>query len=285
MKAFGLDFLRRSIGAKIIFWFLTINIVSCGLLAWRTYDISRESLEEAIQTSLQVVAKKKVEQLENLTLDKFRSVQALMYNPAVAAAARDLSQALRTDGKASQAYREAVDRHAPTLDRLADAFNFVDCALVSPDGETLFSQSGASLFNGNLLTGPLKDTQIADTIDRARTLLQAEISAFQIYPGRSAPAAFVAGPILDHGVVIAVIVFALDNQELFSVVNDYTGLGETGEVLVAARLDKNQMVVVNPLRNDASRPFSIRTTLEHGAFPALARALGGCTRLGAFRRS
>ena len=42
MKLPRLDFLRRSIGAKIIFWFLAINIVSCGLLAWRTYDISRE---------------------------------------------------------------------------------------------------------------------------------------------------------------------------------------------------------------------------------------------------
>jgi signal transduction histidine kinase/DNA-binding response OmpR family regulator len=282
MKMFGLDFLRRSIGAKIIFWFLTINIVSCGLLAWRTYDISRASLEEAIQTSLQVVAKKKVEQLENLTLNKFRSVQALMYNPAVATAALDLSQATRTDGKSSQAYREALGRHAPTLERLADAFNYVDCALVSPDGEIVYSQSGASVFEGNLLTGPLKDTQIADTIDRARTLLQAEISAFQIYPGRNEPAAFIAGPILDHGVVIAVIVFALDNQELFSVVNDYTGLGETGEVLVAARLDKDQMVIVNPLRNDASKPFSIRTTLERGAFPALARALEGVHGSGLF---
>jgi signal transduction histidine kinase/CheY-like chemotaxis protein len=282
MKMFGLDILRRSIGAKIIFWFLAINIVSCGLLAWRTYDISRKSLEEAIQTSLQVVAKKKVEQLENLTLEKFRSVESLMHNPALAAAARDLSQAIRSGGKASPQYLEAVERHGPTLGRLTDAFNYVDCAIVSPDGETLFDQSGISVFDDNPLTGPLKGTEISDTIDRARTLLQAEISAFQTYPGLKEPAAFIAGPILDNGVVIAVVVFELDNHELFSVVNDYTGLGETGEVLVAARLDQNQMVVVNPLRNDASKPFSIHAALEGGAFPALARALAGVHGSGLF---
>jgi signal transduction histidine kinase/CheY-like chemotaxis protein len=282
MTTFGLDFLRRSIGAKIMFWFLAINVVSCGLLAWRTYDISRKSLEEAIQTSLQVVAKKKVEQLESLTLEKIRSVESLMHDPAVGAGARDLSQAVRSGGQKSEAYRQAMQKHGPMLRRYADVFNFVDCALVSPDGETLFDQSGLALFQENLLTGSLRGMELSDTIDRARTLLQAEISAFQIYPGLKEPAAFIAGPILDDGVVIAVVVFALDNKELFSLINDYTGLGETGEVLVAARLDKSQMVVVNPLRHDASKSFSIRTPLEGGAFPALARALDGVHGSGLF---
>jgi signal transduction histidine kinase/DNA-binding response OmpR family regulator len=281
MTSFGL-FLRRSIGAKIMFWFLAINIVSCGLLAWRTYDISRKSLEETIQTSLQVVAKKKVEQLENLTLEKIRSVESLMQNPAVAQAARDFSEAIRTDGRDSEAYRLAAEKHGPTLRRLANSFNYGDSAILSPDGDTLFEQSGLELFKRNPLSGPLKGTELSDTIDRARTLLQAEISAFQIYPGLAEPKAFIAGPVLDNGVVIGVVVFSLDNQELFGLINDYTGLGETGEVLVAARLDKGEMVVVNPLRHDASRPFSIRTRLEGGDFPALARALDGVHGSGLF---
>jgi hypothetical protein len=128
----------------------------------------------------------------------------------------------------------------------------------------------------------LKQWELSDTIDRARTLLQAEISAFEIYPELKEPAAFIAGPILDSGVVIAVIVFQLDNQELYGLINDYTGLGETGEVLVAARVDQGQMVVVNPLRHDASKAFNIRSPLEGGAFPALARALAGVHGSGLF---
>ena len=42
------------------------------------------------------------------------------------------------------------------------------------------------------------------------------------------------------------------------------------------------MVVVNPLRHDASKSFSIRTPLEGGAFPALARALDGVHGSGLF---
>jgi signal transduction histidine kinase/DNA-binding response OmpR family regulator len=274
-----LRLLRNSIGAKIIFWFLVINIVSCGLLAWRTYDISRESLEQAVQTSLQVVAKKKVEQLENLTLEKIRSVEALMHTPSISEAAREFSQALQAGGKDSDVYRQAVAKHGPMLGRLADRFNYVGCALFSPGGDILFNQSDADIFKENLSGG----TELADAIDRARTLLQAEISGFQIYPGmKDDPAAFIAGPILDDGVVIAVVVFQLDNRELYSAINDYTGLGETGEVLVAAHLDRDQMVIVNPLRRNASKAFSIRAPRTGGAYPALARALAGVHGSGLF---
>ncbi len=282
MTPLGLTFLRSSIGAKIIFWFLAINIVSCALLAWRTFDISKESLEQTVQTSLQVVAKKKVEQLENLTLEKIRSVESLMHSPSISEAAREFSEAIRLNGRESEAYRQAVAKHGPTLGRLADTFNYVDWALVSPVGDTLFTQSGDGLFRDNLLSGPLKGTELSDTIDRARTLLQAEISAFQIYPGLAEPAAFIAGPVLDNGVVVAVVAFRLDNRELYGAINDYTGLGETGEVLVAAHLGRDRLVVVNPLRNTASAPFSIEATLAGGAFPALARALSGVHGSGLF---
>ncbi|WP_457798275.1 response regulator [Methylocystis sp. S23] len=273
-----LRLLHSSIGAKIVFWFLAINVVSCGLLAWRTYDVSRESLEQAVQTSLQVVAKKKVEQLENLTLEKIRSVEALMHTPSISEAAREFSQALQAGGKGSDAYRQAVAKHGSTLSRLADRFNYVGCALLSPGGDILFNQSDADVFKENLSGG----TELADAIDRARTLLQAEISAFQIYPGMKDPAAFIAGPILDDGVVIAVVVFQLDNRELYSAINDYTGLGETGEVLVAAHLDQDEMVIINPLRRNASKAFSIRAPLTGGAYPALARALAGVHGSGLF---
>ncbi|WBJ98633.1 HAMP domain-containing protein [Methylocystis parvus] len=226
----------------------------------------------------QVVAKKKVEQLENLTLEKIRSVEALMHTPSISEAAREFSQALQAGGKGSDAYRQAAAKNGPTLSRLADRFNYVDCALLSPGGDILFNQSDADVFKENLSGG----TELADAIDRARTLLQAEISAFQIYPGMKDPAAFIAGPILDDGVVIAVVVFQLDNRELYSAINDYAGLGETGEVLVAAHLNQDEMVIINPLRRNASKAFSIHAPLTGGAYPALARALAGVHGSGLF---
>lgn len=271
-----------SIGKKIVFWFLTINVLSCGLLAWRTYDISRASLEDAVQTSLLVVAKKKAEQLENLTLEKIRSVESLMHNPSVSEAAREFSQAISEGGRESDLYKAVAEKYGPNLSRIADTFNYTDCALISPSGDVLFDQFGTLPFSENLLNGRLKGTELADTVDRARTLLQAEISAFEIYPGMKDPAAFIASPILDNGVVVAVIVFQLNNRELYSVINDYTGLGETGEALVAANLNQNEMVIVNPLRHAAAPAFSIRAPLTSGAYPALSKALGGVHGSGLF---
>ena len=273
--------LRNSIGAKIIFWFLVINIATCGLLAWRMYDISRDSLEQTVQRSLQVVAKKKVEQLENLTLEKIRTVESFMHSPSIADAVRDFAVSLRAGGKNSEGYRRALARHGPNLGRLADTFNYVECALISPNGDILYD-AGLKHFNDNFFKGPFRDTELSDTVDRARTLLQAEISAFQIYPEMNGPASFIVGPVLDNGVVVAVIVFQLNNAELYGVINDYTGLGETGEVLVAARLAQDQMVIVNPLRHSVDKPFSIRAPLTGSAYPALAKALAGVHGSGLF---
>ena len=272
---------RSSIGAKILFWFLVINVATCGLLAWRMYDISRDSLEQTVQTSLQVVAKKKVEQLENLTLEKIRTVESLMHSPSIGDAVRDFSAALRGGNKGTQAYRQAIAKHGSNLGRLADTFNYVECALIAPNGDILYD-TGLKHFNENFFKGSFQKTELSDAVERSRTLLQAEISAFQIYPEMKEPASFIVGPVLDNGVVVAIIVFQLNNSELFGVINDYTGLGETGEVLVAARIAQDQMVIVNPLRHSADKPFSIQAPLAGSVYPALANALAGVHGAGLF---
>jgi signal transduction histidine kinase/CheY-like chemotaxis protein len=58
---------------------------------------------------------------------------------------------------------------------------------------------------------------------------------------------------------MAVIVFQLDNENVFEMFNDFTGLGQTGETVVTSRVG-DRAVIINPLRNDsgnAARSFKI----------------------------
>ena len=137
------DFLGRSIGAKIIFWFLAINIVSCGLLAWRTYDISRESLEQAIQTSLQVVAKKKVEELETLTLEKIRSVESLMHSATIGEATREFSEAIRTSGRDFGLLSPGRRETRPDAQASSPTRSTMSTARLSPPQASRFSSNQA----------------------------------------------------------------------------------------------------------------------------------------------
>ena len=58
-----------------------------------------------------------------------------------------------------------------------------------------FSSSPTWSWDRISLTGPLKESELAEVFDRVRTLLQTEVSDYQMYPGRSEPAAFIASPV------------------------------------------------------------------------------------------
>ena len=109
----------------------------------------------------------------------------------------------------------------------------------------------------NLLTGPLKGTEFADAFVRARTLLQAVMSDYQLYPGRSEPSAFIAGPVLKDGVTVGVAIVELGNSQVFRVFEDYSGLGETGETVVAMRTG-DEMTFVAPTRFDPTSAFRLK---------------------------
>src|SRR5437588_226609 len=55
---------------------------------------------------------------------------------------------------------------------------------------------------------------------------------------------------------------------------DYTGLGETGEIVVSSRVD-NDAVIVNPLRHDASAAFLRRVPIGLAGGNLLQRAVQG----------
>ena len=78
-----------------------------------------------------------------------------------------------------------------------DSFGYSNAYLFDTDGTLLFQLKADLDMGSNLLNGPLKDSELAEVFDRVRTLLQIEVSDYQMYPGRSEPAAFIASPVFN----------------------------------------------------------------------------------------
>ena len=85
----------------------------------------------------------------------------------------------------------------PFLSNFADSFGYSNACLFATDGTLLFQLKTDLEIGSNLLDGPLKQSELAEVFDRVRTLLQTEVSDYQVYPGRTEPAAFIAGPIFN----------------------------------------------------------------------------------------
>ena len=65
----------------------------------------------------------------------------------------------------------------------ADSFGYSNAFLFDTDGLLLFQLKPDLEVGSNLVSGPLKDSELAEVFDRVRTLLQTEVSDYQIYPG------------------------------------------------------------------------------------------------------
>ena len=83
----------------------------------------------------------------------------------------------------------------PYMANFAESFGYSNGFLFDTDGSVLFQLKPDLELGSNLFSGPLKDSELAEVIDRVRTLLQTEVSDYQMYDGRSEPAAFIAAPV------------------------------------------------------------------------------------------
>jgi methyl-accepting chemotaxis protein WspA len=268
---------RTSIGGRLVAWFLLIAFLSCGALAWALYVVSRRALEDTYHDRMNVVAQRKVGALETYALGSLRSVGAVGRTSATADAIRAYAAALGSGGAQSAAYRAADARFRPELARLASVHGYGNAVLVSTAGLVVFALEAqlAGLSEGaSLLTGPLRGSEIAGVFDRVGTLLQEEISDFQIYAGAREPMAFVAGPVVDEAGVAGVLMFRIPNEELYDIVGEATGLGDTGETVVATRAGQ-EAVFVAPLRHDPAAAFTRRVRIGERQSVAIQRAVQG----------
>src|SRR5205814_3160826 len=120
----------------------------------------------------------------------------------------------------------ALDKQLrPFLNFYVEQWGYYDLFLVSPEGDAIFSVKRGEDLGSNYYRGIYRDTELAKVFDRAKTLMETEISDFTYYPATNEPAAFIAAPIFRDGQVRGIVVLQISNAEIYRVVNDYSGLG------------------------------------------------------------
>ncbi|WP_206352173.1 methyl-accepting chemotaxis protein [Tautonia rosea] len=246
----------RSIAGRLTFWFLAIALIPCLALTLLLDRISSHSIAETVERNLGVIQAARAADLEQFARDRVRYGTSLARAPAFIEATTRLAEVVDLAGMDSAEYRELADQYKNTLSYTMETLGYPEVLVFATDGRLLLRSDGAPDPGTELGAGPLRDTPLARLVDRTRTLLMADLSAFAIYPGTDQPLAFVGTPLLrEDGRLIGILALQLENSEVFRVFSDYTGLGETGEVLVGA-LD-------HPGETEGGRTVTIVSPLRH----------------------
>lgn len=142
--------------------------------------------------------------------------------------------ALVTTGVGNQ-YDLVHTKFHPFFRGVVDAKGYADIVLADPDGNVIYSVGKEADFGTNLLTGPWKDTDLASAFRSARTLPAGQTAFTDFHPfaaSGDAPASFLAAPILEGGDIRGVLVYQMSIHRIHEIINDPTGLENTGEVAV-----------------------------------------------------
>ena len=264
------------IATRLIIWFLLIALVPLCVVIYTTFQLSKQTLTIETRNNLFAVAQRQSDQIESFLREKQHSVTAVSSTQAVYSAIERCTIAFETvPNVQSPEYQELVQGTASRLIRLQEAFHWKNLSLVSRQGYVVYQTHADAALGTNLSTGLIRESPLGLLYDRTIRLLGTEVSDFDHYTSGEAPALFVASPILRSNRFVGVLVVQLDERELYDLINDYTGLGMSGETVVGAMRTENEAVFVAPSRNDPDAAFERTIPINTEADIPLAQAVQG----------
>ncbi len=259
------------ITAKFIVWFLLISLVPLSFAIYVSYVRSRRVLEDEVTRSLLAVADNKANQIESYLQRKTKDAAGLAFTSGVSEAIDKLAAAVSAAGSKSGEYAAAAGELQPMLAYYLRSFGYDEVMLISADGELLLSTSG-SVSVTSLYEVALKEkSALAETFIKAKSSQEPEASVFQFFPRTSDASAFVVAPVLKGGSVAGYVGARLRARGLDEFVQDFTGLGATGETIIATVVD-DKAVFIAPLRFDPEAAFKRAVPLSSGDGGGLRKA-------------
>lgn len=263
-----------SVAGRLLLAFLLIGLMPVATLLAISYSITEDAMTRTVEANLVALADARASQIETYVLERQRAVTVLARQPEIVRALTDMRYAAETNGIDTPPYRDIERRHRPTLARFIDVAAFTDLFLITDSGDVVFSIRHGPDLGTNYYVGPYAGTELAKVFDRAKTLMGTEMSEFAQHPTTQEAAAFLAAPVLYNGIVVGVVAVQMSNVDFYNLAADYTGLGRTGETVIATAT-KGGVTIVAPLRNDPDAPF--RRVIERGGERGrvLIEAVGG----------
>ena len=260
------DGTRRSIVGRLLFWFLVIALVPCAILTATTARLATRSMERSVQANLARVAAAKAEELERYAADRLHDVSGVARIPELA---RVLDQAADPIAAA-----EGATAAANFLDGMSAAMDFSHALLIASDGRIIYSDDERFPKGTSLPVGGLATSELTAGFSRVKMLLESDLTGFQSYGTSQRPLAFAMSPVLEGGKLRGVVALGYGPERVWGMLNDWQGLGKTGEIIVGQRAG-DDVLVTAPVRHAPDAQFRMRIPRAADKTNAMMAATAG----------
>lgn len=255
---------------RLMLGFLLLSPLPLAGLAWLYIQAFEHTLQHSALENLSSLADKKADQINTYINERLIDIRLL----AKSFAALNILQAHIDQGIASPQYRAEEQVYRDYFRTLLEDVGYYDLLLTDTVGNVVFSILHEADFGSNLNTGPYRDTALAKAHREAIALLDTQVTQAQAYaPSAGKPAIFIVTPIFKAGKVIGTLALQMDLDKLTTVTSDTTGLGETGETILA-QLDGGEALFVGAMRHVPEAAYRYRIPLDKLPKPMHAALAG-----------
>lgn len=260
-----LSYLKDTIAGKILISFLVISLVPILFIGYITFRTSEEKIKQETLKNLMVIAESNAVSLNEYISGKEREAKELVFTPSIAEIFNQYHDAFQR-GVNTEEYKAVERKHRKQFITYVNEFQYGDIMFVDNDGNVFFTLNNEDYFASNISVGPYRETGLAKafgkTITSGKTVMSDLINYYPSYR----PAAFISTPMIEQGSIIGAVILQLSNAGIYAVIQNYLGLGRTGEAVVASKKG-GEAVFIAPLRHDPEAAF--RRTVLLGSEEAL----------------
>lgn len=254
---------RLPIPARLLLAFLLVAVLPLAGLAAFYWSSFERALTETVLQNVSSIADKKADQINAFINERLADAQTYSRRTLVREAVADLSEAFRQGGLPATA--APARRYVRDINALLESAPYYDLLLIDTAGNVVFTLDREADLGTNLATGPYRDSGLALGWRAAMQTLHIDLTPFRPYaPSGNRSAAFLVAPILDGKRLIGALALQLDIDVFSQIIADSTGLGSSGETLLAER-SGDQALFAAPLRRAAHDTSRSRSALQQVA--------------------
>lgn len=247
MHKIGNFFNSQTLHTQLILWFLFIALAP---LAWTTfiyYELSKQVILKQSTEHLKALSLRQTELIENYFKEKEKNTTALAKDVRFARALDAFHGALLKE-KSFPSYQAVELQYRSAIAYQAETLGYHNLFLLTKEGEVVFLISPSFIKVGmNLLNPASPVPELINTLENVVNYLEIQTSPL-LFPQPTQPSSYIAAPIIADQILIGIMMVQINNSSIYHLIENYNGLGETGETLLVDE-DQGQLVSITPLRH------------------------------------
>ena len=251
--------MKMSLGAKIISLFALGGLIPLATIGVISYYSSSRALEQQALNQLVSLRDAKKSNIESWFNERKSNLDTLAVSPLVINAVKEFKKTFHElgaekvrelyitknpfpagkkleylDAQDGSEYSKFHAKVHPFLKNYLEEYGYYDIFLVDDDtGDVVYTVFKELDFGSNLVSGVYNTSNIARLFKdacNAGSSSNTKLVDFESYaPSNGDPAAFIGCPLFDGKEKVGVLVFQLPVSKIDAVMQDRSGLGETGE--------------------------------------------------------